>query len=97
MAEYNKEPEHTARKAHPIDAIDVIKNQIAELHDICERLTNLLSPVLNRPQDVDTVTSDPELHDAVARSPVMEDLEVVQFNLSGLGQKLKRLIERLDL
>ena len=85
------------RMPYPINAVGIINNQIAEAHELYDELESRLSPILNLKQDVDVVKNDPEIREATRRSPLMEGFENTQSNLQALADKMKRLIERLDL
>ena len=85
------------RMPHPIDAVGIINNQIGEALELYDELEAKLSPILNLKQDVDVAPKDPETREAIRRSPLMENLENTQSNLKTLAEKMKRLIERLDL
>lgn len=84
------------RRPHPIEGIDAIRRQVEDLHEIYKELEVRLSPILNQ-LTRDEAPADPQRHEAMARSPVMEGLEVVSFNLNSLAEKMQELIRRLDL
>lgn len=85
------------RVAHPIGAMESIKNKVIELHERISDLESRLGPLLLADSPVPKEPNDPSHTDPPARSDLMESIEDADERISRCIGYVNGIIDRLDL